>query len=695
MTNAEKLLELEYIWSAVPLIEEITSATPTVVTKTESENPVVSTSDFVTLNIYDYYGAKSAAAAGKTNINSLWTNNKKYPGFQWNGGAYMTSSSFSRSRVDNIDFGNSMITDFTYDGTTSGIEDGVSQNYQKVGGQGGTINKVIGYTNQPIGYSSGSEYDALQHTLKNGYPALSDGTSLNYLFSESSYADKKNTVSIDGLFRQNQITGEYWFDSRVNHAQYDDENNNFTLYHQIITPNFILYPFGNFLPFNDITNGDKATQVSAIDYVVQGSNGKSGYMQTIINRLLEDSEDATEQQLVDMLARYRNSLPDDRSNASGRYDWSVEEALVDYFEGSSEFKDDYDYATLFNSAYGQDLLSRLYNIDFDVEKNFLFGMDMEMNFLQPKDGMTGNDTNKDGAPDYPMKFEFAGDDDVWVFIDDVLFNGVVNYYMMESYIDGAVSETPYKTMTFADILTDIGNIAEADLGNYLKQDANGNYTTFKDYTTHNVKFYYMERGTGSSVCRINFNFPLIKKNSITVSKQNVPDNADVELLGSPDYYFNIISNTSPEHLFVGPSSKNGINTYKVMDSAGNYILGEDGQPKLYSTDEYGIFTLKAGQTAIFEDIPENSGTYYVQELIKEKDHQQYDGTVTINGVDSRYNSMITWSSRSWASGFDPNDGTIGPYNSRWYGYSSQDTNADADRTFHFDAQNDVVTQRLG
>lgn len=44
--------------------------------------------------------------------------------------------------------------------------------------------------------------------------------------------------------------------------------------------------------------------------------------------------------------------------------------------------------------------------------NHYFGMTMETLFLQPEDGKIDADT--------PMSFSFSGDDDVWIFIDDVL-----------------------------------------------------------------------------------------------------------------------------------------------------------------------------------------------------------------------------------------------------------------------------------
>ena len=625
VTNADKLLELEYIWSAVTLIDEITSDRPTTVT-------AASTSDFIDLNLYDY----------GSNLNTLYSSNTKYPGFQWNGGAYMKSTSFDRHVVDYIDFGNSMITDITYGSSGSSTANGYSNNRKIVGNKGGDINKLdvsdYGITNRPIGMSLNSsitdtDNDVLSRTLgSDGYPALTDGTSLSYLFTNGTYATKKNSASIDGLFQQDTVSGEYHYNSRTNHAQYS--NNKFTLYNQIITPNFIVYPFGNFLPFNDITNGSNATQVSKITKL-----GSSGYMQHVINDLVYASDystNPTKQQLVDMLARYRNDLQggDGETNTGDSWaTWSAKDAIVDYFKGDDSDSDNpSDDTTLITDA----LLKKMYNIDFDVKTNFFFGMDMSMNFMQPKGGMTGNDTNSDGESDYPMIFYFTGDDDVWVYIDGVLFldlsgihrhvggeidfvNGKVNYYYLDSANTGDVSTSPYQTYTFAEILAAAG------------KSTSGLNTagTFKDYTIHQFKFYYMERGSGSSVCRLNFNFPLLRQNTISVSKE-LSNNSTV--LGNPDFMFQVLKADSngnkTNELFIGANVE-----YKVYN-ADNTVL------RTAKTDANGIITLKAGERAEFTGITEDQGKYYVRELLDSTVSGQY-GQITVSGESTTTKNNIT------------------------------------------------------
>lgn len=648
VTNAQKLMNLEWLWSAMPLIENIKSDTPTTVVS-------ASTSDFIDLNLYDY----------GSNINENYRQNNKYPGFQWNGGAYhKNGSTYNRHNIDFIDFGNSMITDFSYGSSKSGTN-GISSNQQEIGNKGGAINRLdissYGTTNRPIGMSTGDP--VLQRTLgSDGYPALTDGTSLDYLFKSGTYAKKQNENSIDGLFQQDEESGAYYYNSRWNHAQYG--NDKFTLYEQIITPNFIVYPFGNFLPFNRITENENATQINKIDSV-------GNYMQQVINDLVyasDYSSNTTKQQLVDMLAKYRENLQGVSTSGGNAWTtWSAKDAIIDYFTSTGDNPSD-------DTTPINNVLDKIYNIDYDVQTNFFFGMEMSMNFMQPKDGMTGNDTNQDGKPDYPMEFYFTGDDDVWVYVDGVLFldlsgihrhvggeidfvNGEVHYYALDTQT-GDVSDTPYQTYTFKELLGAAGKSAAG-----LNEQGR-----FKDYTTHEFKFYYMERGSGSSVCRMNFNFPLLRKNSISVSKQLTVDEQDKEiLLGNPDFRFQILKakedGTKTDELFI------------LSDTNFTIYDPDETEPGIGVTDSDGIFTLKAGQRAEFSGIEENSGSYYVRELLDTKVFEQY-GTIQVDGTTQTTSGTVT----------------IG--NDTFQGVDSPVKNV-SDGTTVFDFNNQVTFKKLG
>lgn len=734
VTNEDKLLELEYIWSAEVLaqVNQFWSQ-PTQITQ-----DVAHTSDFIELNLYDYLGPENGSSLG--GINTKHAANAAWPGFQWNGGAYMASDTFHRHEIDYIDFGNSLITDFTYG--SSDTTNGVSKNKIAVVNKGGSVNKIWGVTNHPIGMSrvtdilttSVANLDVIKPVLSNsrkGYPVLMDSEEvagvdgvLDWLFLEntdgnSDYVKKMNTASVDGLFQIDPVTGEYFFNSRENHAQFNAATNSFSLYEEVITPNFITYPFGNFLPFNSITDNTAATEIGLVKNVNQYLGGET------LSRLNAKEQNGglttSEKQLRDMLNKYKADLnaldvyyKDGTYRGKAWEQWSGLEAIQDYFWGDGGSSDNTP------SPNTQGIIDRvnlgMYNIDFDEKTNFFFSMEMVMNLMMPNDGMAGNDNNKDGIPDYPMKFNFSGDDDVWVYIDGILFldlsgihrhvggeidfkNGMVHYYELLPSETGDVSTTPYKSYTFTQLVTKAirfqnrtklanGSMSDADITEIVNSIIDPATGTLYEYKTYQFKFFYTERGSGSSVCRMNFNFPILRKNTISVTKEVVPI-PDVPTLGDPDYYFNILIKENNKHsLLVGPNSKTGITTYTILDENDNVI----GTGK---TDAYGIFTLKAGQTALFEGISEDSGQFYVQELIKNDDNSLYGGLIQINGSTPHPSGIIDWSTRDWFPEDGDGDPQTGPYGFIWQFYSSSYTEANSSTSHFFEVRNGMDASKLG
>lgn len=597
-----------------------------------------STRDFIELNLYDY----GSGSTGR-NINDKFNEDKKMPGFQQSGGTNNIASLDNFKSTGYMNFG---------DIVTNDLADGRLVTLASENPQG--INVVQDTANSPISRYS----DVMSKSLVNGYPALADGTSLGYLFGAENYSKQMNSQSIDGLFQYDEETGAYSFNSRENFAQFNSGKDTFTLYQEIFTPNFIMYPFGNFMPFNDIVHDSKKVSDINEDYF------NELYLQA--NYLYQQGRGDQYAQLAKVLGQFLDYAQQDNWGA----DWTAKRALQHYFywgcteDGSGDLPP-FDDAGI--------PLGRLYSLDYDVPSDFYFGMEMKMNFMQPKGGLTG----KDGQQ--PMVFYFTGDDDVWVYIDGKLFldlsgihrhvggeidfvNGVVKYYRLETKT-GDVSKTPYKTVKFSELV-------DASLLN--------SKGTFQDYSTHSFNFYYMERGSGSSVCRLNFNFPLLRKNSISVSKETTPDDGTTSILGSPDYYFNIIGRgATSEELLIEPGT-----TYDILDSAGN-------KRRTGTVDQYGIFSIKAGETAVFA-VPENAGRYYVQELIKEGEKEQYDDAVGVNGEPSVYNSLIKWTEehRPWVK-------DTGPPAGNWYGYNGPWVNASDSHTFVFKVNNTADVSKLG
>lgn len=541
------------------------------------------TSELIEVNLYDY----------DSKINTLYEENNNYPAFQQEYGSKRVGDSFSKWASFN--FGNNITSDLA-----AGKAD--------VTNKGGAINATTDGANRPI---SG----AMSKELQNGYPALANGISLAYLFSDNEYATKQNKKNINGLFQYNKTTGAYTFNSRENHAQFNPGEDTFTLYEQILTSNFMMYPFGNFLPFNDITR--KSAQVSTIDrtYLQAVAESAQDKQNAGMSTVIVPNTGTESPNEYGLLATQLNQFITLMDNAYGST-WTATDSMNEYFKASG-------IARTFEQK--EALLQQLYSIDFDEPTDFYFGMDMKMNFMQPKGGLTGNDGKQ------PMVFYFTGDDDVWVYIDDQLFldlsgihrhvggeidfvNGTVSYFALD-ITTGDVAEHPYQTVTFEEILGSAEGLNE-----------NG---TFLDYTTHSFRFYYMERGSGSSVCRMNFNFPLLRKNTISVEKELTSDQQNLSnLLGNPDFKFQILKADSQgnqtENLFIGA----GV-TYHIYNE-NNEVVGTG------VTDTDGVFTLKAGQRAEFAEISENAGKYYVRELLETDAFAQY-GTIIVNGSSTTTN----------------------------------------------------------
>lgn len=544
--------------------------------------PGADTRDLIEVNLYDY----------GSNINTLYTGNNKYPGFQQDSGTKTIKdpSENPTLNTNSFNFGNNITSD-------------LGAGKPSVTNQGGDINKTANGANSPI---SG----AMQSTLGvDGYPALADGTSLSYLFSNSDYSKKQNSQSINGLFQYNSTTGAYTFNSRENHAQFNPSNDTFTLYNQIISSNFMMYPFGNFLPFNDIVHSSKQSSeinraylleiAASAQYKYEYENGKG-------------SEYGT---LATQLKRFVSLMDKEKGNEN----WTGADCLKKYFQ-LSKIPGVPDQS---NEEVNR-VISNVYTIDYDEPTDFYFGMEMKMNFMQPKGGLTGLDGKQ------PMVFYFTGDDDVWVYLDGTLaldlsgihrhvggeidfVKGEVRYYTL-GVSTGDVGTTPYNTVNFSDLFD---SSVLNDKG------------TFKDYSTHSFNFYYMERGAGSGVCRMNFNFPLLQKNSISVTKE-LSSNETGQMIGNPDFRFQVLKADSTD-LFIGPDTE-----YTIKDENGNTV-----EPDVtHKTDENGVFTLKAGQTAVFTGISEDSGSYYVRELLDTDVFGQY-ATVSVDGTSTTTSHDVT------------------------------------------------------
>ena len=224
---------------------------------------------------------------------------------------------------------------------------------------------------------------------------------------------------------------------------------------------------------------------------------------------------------------------------------------------------------------------------------YAFGMTAYAKFMQPKEGKLVDDS--------PMTFNFTGDDDLWLFVDGMLVLDIGGIHDAASgsidFATGVVTIVSNKTTTttlqalFTQALRDQGK-SDAEITAWMESNmvkaSNGSYTTFKNYTSHEMNMYYFERGHSGSNCKLDFNLVTLDSSHIQIGKEteNVPE-ADKD----KNYTFNAYVN------YEGTDSDKDYTLYTGKYDVYNTATGtKDGETR--TTDSNGVITLKAGQYAV-------------------------------------------------------------------------------------------------
>ena len=247
--------------------------------------------------------------------------------------------------------------------------------------------------------------------------------------------------------------------------------------------------------------------------------------------------------------------------------------------------------------------------------DYWFGMSMNMNFYQPENGVLPNGD--------AMRFEFRGDDDVFVYLDGVLILDLGGIHAAQSgTIDFSTGTIEENGTTITDGIyrryQDSGLFSRDDLDEMFTEITVNGQTRhiFADYKNVDMDFFYLERGAGASNCHIKFNMPPIPDDTIIVGKQITDANASVY----SDVEFSFKLETKAEGAEDYTTVTNG--RVKVYDSTGALV---DAAREVNSD---GIFKLKHGERAYFEGYPVTT-QYRVTELGVSS--EEYD-RVTIAGV---------------------------------------------------------------
>lgn len=350
---------------------------------------------------------------------------------------------------------------------------------------------------------------------------------------------------------------------------------------------------------------------------------------------------------------YNNvGLPFEYNSTTKYYTFDANEFGA-YFEGTPADNINLHYSETpqsqeFRGQDGRDKGWYPFNNTTDVKTasaDYFFGMKATIPFTMTANGrMNANDSNSE-----PIVFNFAGDDDVWVFVDGVLvldIGGVRN--MLEGSIDFANNTWTIQKPTNQNG-GDLGDAATPAIALSGKIFNEGNATgtlnqtreTFAATDSHELTIFYLERGAGSSNCKIQFNLPM--KDTVSVTKratQSISSDGTVSPLTAAEQA--VVDNID----FGFTLTKNGTpvaNTnYNLMNANGQVISTP-------STDANGHFTLRNGQTARFVGEIVTNGAEYkvVEDAVEAKGFKL--PTYTYGGTAA---GGFTVSNKSYTSGSD-------------------------------------------
>ena len=248
----------------------------------------------------------------------------------------------------------------------------------------------------------------------------------------------------------------------------------------------------------------------------------------------------------------------------------------------------------------------LYLVKDPASADLYFGVELEASFTQTPSGL--DDWGHD------IIFEFTGDDDFWLYVDGELvidlggihsaLPGSVNFRTGDVYINGDhttlldLFRENYKKRN--PITSDNDPVLIAHLKKYFDYDETTQTFSpiFRDYSTHKMNIFYMERGGGASNLHMRFNLASVKPGTVELSKELAGVDESETHMAEFAYQIKYKKKDGTEHLLT-----NGV---PGVDDPNDYVFYKNTtNPVTFDTyKEIGgirydnVFTVKPGETVV-------------------------------------------------------------------------------------------------
>ena len=240
--------------------------------------------------------------------------------------------------------------------------------------------------------------------------------------------------------------------------------------------------------------------------------------------------------------------------------------------------------------------------------DYYFGMEIEASFTQTENGLD--------AWGHDIIYEFTGDDDFWLYVDGELIidlggihsalAGNVNFSTGQVNVNG--KPTTLRALFEKNFRKRSPGASAAEVKAFLAEYFEEGSTIFRDYTTHTMRIFYMERGAGASNLHMRFNLASAKAGTVELSKVLSGIDTTESVLAQFPYQILYKTADGTEQLLEYTDALNAPVVYKDTATPVDYrsSLTVDG------TTYENVFLLKPDEKAMIT-FPEDTAVYRIVE----------------------------------------------------------------------------------